>query len=362
VKGAAAIRSRLLAWYASSRRDLPWRRTRDPYRIWVSEVMLQQTRVQTVIPYYQRFVERFPDVASLAAADADAAIKAWEGLGYYARVRNLQRAARAVVERYGGDVPSDPDAFRDLPGVGDYVCAAVQSIAFGRPLAAVDGNVKRVLARLFAIEDPVNRAASARVFQSHADSLLDRRDPAAFNQAMMELGATVCRPTSPRCDECPVRGRCEAARGGAVGRYPVRERKRPVPEYRVAVGVVEDDGRMLITRRPAEGLLGGLWEFPGGKIRDGESAREAAAREIREETGLEVDVTDFVARVRHAYTHFRVELEVYRCRPRGGTGVVLDGPTDYRWIHPEEVARYAFPKANHKFIPFLLDGHPADDE
>jgi len=359
IVNADAVRNALLAWYRASRRDLPWRRTRDPYRIWVSEVMLQQTQVATVVPYYERFVARFPDVTALARASEDDVLKRWEGLGYYARARNLHRAARALLAHHGGVVPSDPAVFRRLPGVGDYIGAAVQSIAFGRPLAVVDGNVKRVLARLFAIDAPANRAAAAKEFVARAAELLDPGDPGAFNQAMMELGALVCRPTSPCCNECPVRSACAARASASQERYPVREKRAPVPEVRVAVGVVEADGRLLITRRPSEGLLGGLWEFPGGKIREGEAPEDAVAREIREETGLDVVVTGHVARVRHAYSHLRVELEVYRCRAERAAAVVLNGPTDHRWILFEEIADYAFPRANHKFIPLLSSPPPA---
>lgn len=351
-----AVRSNLLAWYHSSQRDLPWRRSNDPYAVWVSEVMLQQTQVRTVIPYFERFLERFPSASVLSNASEHDVIKAWEGLGYYARVRNLHRAARTVVGEHGGMIPDDPAVFRRLPGVGEYICAAVQSIAFGRPLAAVDGNVKRVLSRLFAIDEPVNRTSSRPKFNELARALLDPEAPGTFNEAMMELGALVCRPSSPSCEECPIETHCEANLQSAQDRFPVKERKKPVPTHRVAVGVVVGrSGKMLITKRPAEGLLGGLWEFPGGKIHDNETPEEAVVREIKEEAGLDVEVTGFVAKVKHAYSHFKVDLEVYRCRPTDSTPVALNGPTDHRWIVREEVGDYAFPKANHKFIPFLDD-------
>jgi len=320
--------------------------------------MLQQTQVRTVIPYYKSFLGRFPDLNALAAATDEEVLKLWEGLGYYARARNLHRAAGEVVEHHGGEVPSDPVRFRQLPGVGDYVCAAVCSIAFSRPLAAVDGNVRRVLSRLYAIDTPVNRPAGARVFQEHADTLLARTRPGDFNQAMMELGALVCRPTRPRCTECPLSRDCAAFATGRTAELPVRDPRRKVPHHRVAVGVVEDGDRVLITRRQPEGLLGGLWEFPGGKIRDGELAEAACVREIREEVNLDVEVESHVGRVRHAYTHFQVELDVFRCRRTAGE-ISLSGPVDFRWITLEEVDDYAFPRANHKFIPLLRD---RDDE
>jgi A/G-specific adenine glycosylase len=348
------ITKSLLDWYRRSNRDLPWRRTRDPWAIWVSEVMLQQTQVATVIPYYQRFLARFPDVAAAAAASLDDVLKHWEGLGYYARARNLHAAARRVVDEYGGEIPRDPDAFRKLPGVGEYIAAAVPSIAFGVPRAVVDGNVKRVIARLFALDESIDHRAGAKRIRELADELLDAGSPGDLNQAMMELGATVCRPATPACDACPVASWCAAFAAKKTTAYPVRSEKRVVPHQRIAVGVVERDGRVLITRRKESGMLGGLWEFPGGKIAEGESAEDACRREIREEVNLDVVVGERVARVKHAYTHLHVEIDVFACTVRGGN-VVLDGPTDYRWITLEETGRFAFPKANHKFLNILRE-------
>jgi len=351
---ASRITHRLLEWYRESHRDLPWRHDHDPYRVWVSEVMLQQTQVATVVPYYERFVTRFPDLRTLAQAPLDDVLKLWEGLGYYARARNLHRAATIVVREHGGAVPADADVFASLPGVGRYMTAAVQSIAFGAPLAVVDGNVKRVIARLFAIPDSVDRPAGLHAVQACVDRLLDRTDPGTFNQAVMELGALVCRPVSPSCDTCPVSGTCEAFASGEAEAFPVRDARRPVPRQKIAVGVVNDGGRVLITRRAEDGMLGGLWEFPGGKVRRGEKPVDAVRREIREETGLRVAVGKRIARVSHMYSHLAVEIEVFCCSRRGGS-VVLDGPTDHRWITMEETAAYAFPKANHKFMPAIRD-------
>ncbi len=311
--------------------------------------MLQQTQVATVIPYYRRFVERFPDVAALAAAPIDDVLKQWEGLGYYARARNLHAAARELLRTHGGRIPGDPGAFRKLPGVGDYIAAAVMSIAFGQPLAVADGNVKRVVARLDALGENMDRPAGARVVLERAQHLLHQNDPGAFNQAMMELGALVCRPLNPDCGACPVRNQCAARREGDPSRYPVRSPRREIPAARIAVGIVSRRGRVLITRRPESGLLGGLWEFPGGKVAKGESPARACAREIREEVSLEVEVGERIARVQHAYSHLKVEIEVFACRYRAGD-VVLDGPVDYRWIRPDETDEYAFPRANHKFM------------
>ncbi len=316
--------------------------------------MLQQTQVRTVIPYYTSFLRRFPDIRALARADEDAVLKAWEGLGYYARARNLHRAAGMVVREHGGVVPDDPAAFRRLPGAGEYITAAVQSIAFGRALPVVDGNVRRVIARLLALDAPPASAAGRRAVSHAAGVLLSPRRPGDHNQAMMELGATVCRPRAPRCAECPLRRHCRAFASGTPEAWPRRSPRRAVARRRVAVGVVVRRGRLLITRRDSRGLLGGLWEFPGGGIRDGESPEAACAREILEETGLRVHVGRHVARVRHAYSHLHVEIDVFLCRaPRGR--VRLRGPVDHRWVRPDELDDFAFPTANRKFFPRLRE-------
>lgn len=354
------IRRRLLAWYDRSRRDLPWRRTRDPYRIWVSEVMLQQTRVETVLAYYAPFLGRFPTIVRLARAAPEEVLKAWEGLGYYARARNLHRAARILCERHAGTFPADPEPFRALPGVGDYTAAAVYSIAFGRPLAVVDGNVRRVLARLLALRLAVDSAPGAQHLRGTADRLLCPRRPGDFNQALMELGALVCSPRRPGCTACPLLAHCRAGRQNAASAYPRKRPSRPVPTVPVAVGVVFKNGRVLVTRRPEKGLLGGLWEFPGGKIEPNEDPREACRREIAEETGLAVEVEEPLALIRHAYSHFRVELHAFRCRYLGGR-VRRKQAIDHRWLSPARLGELAFPRANQRLLPLLRRrGNPTE--
>ena len=346
------IRGRLVRWYAQHRRELPWRRSRDPYRIWVSEVMLQQTQVKTVVPYYRRFIERFGEVARLAAADDHEVLKLWEGLGYYARARNLHRAARQVAADFGGRIPDNWQAFRALPGVGDYIAAAVLSIAFDQAYAVVDGNVKRVLARLKKISAPVNQPAPHRLYQQTAQALLDAAAPGRFNQALMELGALVCTPRRPDCGKCPLKDCCGAFGSGAVDRYPKRVKQKKTPTEHVAVGVVFKQGRVLIVRRPSAGVLGGLWEFPEGAIGEGEAAEAACVRAVAEAVGLEVAVAEHVGRVRHAYTHFKIVQEVFRCRYLAGR-VQRATAVDHRWIPLEDLEAYALHRAHGKFVPRL---------
>ena len=347
-------RKRLHAWYADNHRNLPWRKTLEPYSIWVSEVMLQQTQVKTVIAYHDRFLKRFPTIQSLACADQQDVLKLWEGLGYYSRARNFHKAAIQVMSRHSGQIPDDWNAFRQLPGVGDYIASAVLSIAFNQPFAVVDGNVKRVISRLFAMDTPVNGSRAHVVFQEPATALLDRDAPGIFNQAMMELGALICKPGKPVCTLCPLNTFCAAFASHQVDVYPKRLKALPVPRYLVVAGIVYHQGRMLITQRKPDGLLGGLWEFPGGKILEGESPADACVREIREETGISARIISHLCQVKHAYTHFKIQMQVFICHALSGS-VRLNGPVDFRWITPDDMDLYPFPGANHKFLGLLKD-------
>jgi A/G-specific adenine glycosylase len=348
----AAIRRALVAWYARHQRDLPWRRTRDPYAVWVSEIMLQQTQVATVIPYYERWLRLFPDVRALAAARLDAVLKAWEGLGYYSRARNMRRAAREIITEFRGRFPETVDGLLKLPGVGRYTAGAIASIAFGRDEPALDGNVVRALCRVFRVSENPKQPATQRRLRTLAGELLPPGRAGFFNQALMDLGATVCVPRAPRCNLCPLNRLCQAHAHGEEAEIPLRTKRKPVPHFDIAAGVVRRGDRILIARRKAEGLLGGLWEFPGGKRRPGESLKSCAAREIREELGIEVDVLRPIITVKHAYTHFRITLHVFDCRWVSGRPRAI-GCDAYRWVRHKELERYAFPKANVKVIAAL---------
>ncbi|MBI4178215.1 A/G-specific adenine glycosylase [bacterium] len=344
---------RLLQWYRRHRRDLPWRRTRDPYRIWVSEVMLQQTQAATVIPYYHRFLKCFPAVHALSRARPDRLMKLWEGLGYYARARNLHAAAKQIMTLHGGRIPRRPEVFSTLPGAGPYTTAAVLSIAFGAPMAAVDGNVKRVVARLYDIGRPIlpNDKEITGIAQAVLEDGTDRQVTNAgdFNQAMMELGARICTPRRPACPRCPLRSDCRAFRAGTVLERPVSTPRAARPHLRVVAGVVKKNGRVLIGRRPDRGLLGGLWEFPGGKIEAGETPQQALRRELREELCVDTRVSPMAAAVRHAYTHFSVTLSGHLCIIRRGRL----HPTVHsrlRWVKPAKLDSVAMPEANRKLL------------
>jgi A/G-specific adenine glycosylase len=331
------VRRALLSWYRKNRRDLPWRRTRDPYRIWVSEAMLQQTRVETVVRYYERFLARFPDLHSLATADTDEVLGEWAGLGYYNRARNLQSAARQVVEEWGGEIPDQVEELRSLEGVGRYTAGAIASIAFDRPAPAVDGNVARVLARLLGIREEVRSAPVTRRLWEEAEALARGRSPGDLNQALMELGATVCTPRAPLCEACPIAPHCRARESGDPEAIPPT-RRRPKPKRIEAVAAfLERGGKALAVRRPPGGLLGGLWELPGGELRAKEKPEEGLARSLRERVGLAPTATEKLGTVRHLFTHRVLHLHVYRARGAKGR-VRLAGFDAHRWLPPPLLA------------------------
>ena len=352
------FRKALLAWFQQHARSMPWRDEPTPYRVWVSEVMLQQTQVATVMPYFQRFMARFPTVEALAEASLDEVLKLWEGLGYYRRARYLHQAARLIVEQYGGELPQDEAALLALPGIGPYTAGAIRSIAFGIPAPILDGNVQRVLARLDDVDTPIEQAATRRRLWQRAEELVDPQQPGRFNQAMMELGSLVCRPTQPACEDCPVRAWCEAYAHGTQAQRPVRLPRRRIPHYQVAAGIIwhrTDPERFLLAQRPAQGMLGGMWEFPGGKQESGETLSETLARELEEELGIEVEVGEKLTEVAHAFSHFRITLHAFHAYHVAGEPQCI-GVDDWRWVTREEARAFPMAKTDQTILKALLGG------
>lgn len=345
----------LIHWYAQNARRLPWRDHPDPYAVWVSEIMLQQTRVETVIPYFERWMRRFPAIAALAAASQQDVLVAWEGLGYYSRARNLHRAAQIVMADHGGELPSDPGALRRLPGIGRYTAGAIASIAFGLDEPALDGNIRRVLARVFNVDEPARSPSGERRLWELAAAHLPPGQAGEYNQALMELGALVCTPRSPDCPNCPLNGLCQARLLGLQAERPVLESRPEVPHYIVTAAVIERGGQVLIAQRPPAGLLGGLWEFPGGKLQPGEDLVTCLQREIREELNAKIEVGGSIGVYRHAYTHFRVTLHAFRCSLANGKQPEPVQVHDLRWVIPHELPGYPMGKIDRQIAARLLD-------
>ena len=343
----------LVRWFETDHRPMPWRSDPSPYNVWISEIMLQQTQVVTVIPYFDRFIRRFPSFQVLAAAELQEVLKLWEGLGYYSRARNLHRAARMIMEEYGGTPPATAGELRQLPGIGPYTAAAIASIAFGEPVPSVDGNVLRVCSRLWGIATPMRDKALADDVRARLVPLIRTVNPSHFNQAMMETGALICKPRNPHCDQCLLSRHCVAFKTNRTDELPVVEKTVKGPHYRIATGVIWKGKRILIARRRDDQMLGGLWEFPGGKRLKGEKLEQTAAREILEETGLKVRVWAPYATVKHAYSHFQITLTAYRCDWLSGRAHPK-ASVELKWILPAELSEYPMPRANRRIAEAIF--------
>jgi len=345
----------LLNWFALNRRPMPWRDDPSPYKVWISEIMLQQTQVATVIPYFERFIARFPDVRTLAGADAQDVLRLWEGLGYYARARHLQAAARLIADARQGRFPQTAADWKSLPGIGDYTAAAIASIAFGQPEPAVDGNVLRVFARFRGIRDNVTLPAVRDAIRERLRPVIRKADPSAFNQAMMELGALVCRPRQPRCEACPLRGDCKARREKLTDAIPFKPRKAAVPHYHeVAVVITRAQGGVLLYRRPADGLLGGLWAFPQARRQGGEPYRQVLMRAVS--TVLpSTPVTGIRERgvIKHAFSHFTQTIHIYACHAEPLAIASRADHAESSWCLPENLRNMPLSKTDRTIANLL---------
>ena len=360
LKEMKQIQDTLLKWWDADHADLPWRRSKDPYAIWVSEIMLQQTQIATVIPYYERWLARFPTMQTLADAPLDDVLKLWEGLGYYSRARNLHAAAQMVMVEFNGRLPQTVAELTKLKGIGRYTAGAIASIAYDEPAPILDGNVIRVLSRLNDLPDDVTQTATKKELWQLAEQLVPPSRPGDFNQALMELGQQLCLPAKPMCLLCPLSPHCLARQRGTQLERPVRPPRQRTPHYEVVAGIIWQDkaaigsttGKFLIAQRPLDGLLGGLWEFPGGKQEPNETLPQALVREIQEELAITIDVADFVTSIKHAYTHFRITLHAFHAHYLSGQPQHL-GVADHVWVRLADLDRYAFAVTDRKIIAAL---------
>jgi A/G-specific adenine glycosylase len=371
------LSSKLLGWYQKNKRTLPWRGHPSAYAVWVSEIMLQQTRVETVIPYFEKWMRLFPDVRALAMASEQDVLNAWEGLGYYSRARNLHKAAKIVAEEYNAEMPRDLNALRRLPGIGRYTLGAIASIAFDRDVSALDGNIKRVYSRIFDVEEPVDSPVGEKILWNLADENLPEGHAGDYNQALMDLGATICVPRNPRCLICPVMNLCKARQNGTQDQRPVMKPKKEVPHYIQAAGVIVQRKKVLLAQRPSNGLLGGMWEFPNARV-DGDPAQglpkalKTAYKlrlRVRRNHGAErseplskrgrhwhlapVQVSahkpEALGIVRHAYTHFKVTVHVFLCEPTS-----MPQGTNLKWVSLKDLDQYPMGKIDRQIANMIL--------
>jgi A/G-specific adenine glycosylase len=352
-----AFQTDLIAWFKEEQRELPWRKDQDPYKIWVSEIMLQQTRVDTVIPYFNRFIDWFPTIDAFANADEEKVLKAWEGLGYYSRVRNLHSAVKEVKEKYNGEVPNTPNEISNLKGVGPYTAGAILSIAYGIPEPAVDGNVMRVLSRILSIWEDIAKPSTRKIFEKAVRELISHSEPSAFNQALMELGALICTPTNPSCLLCPVREHCHAFHEGVQNELPIKSKKSKQKKVQLAAIMAEtSNGKMLIHKRPATGLLANLWEFPNVEITHHlQNEKNKISDLFQELLMINIMPKKTIGQIEHVFSHLIWNITVFHAKMTDD----FRESQEWKLVSFKEMEEYAFPVSHQKMLQ-LFQKYKAD--
>jgi A/G-specific adenine glycosylase len=346
------IQTNLLRWFKKNKRDLPWRKTRDPYAIWVSEIMLQQTQVTTVIPYYQKFLKSFPTLRHLAKANLSKVLKVWEGLGYYSRARNLHRASQIVLNHFHGKIPDTLKDLLSLPGIGRSTAGAILSFAFHKEAPILDGNAKRVLSRLFAVSGSPGERKTEQLLWKISESLIPKGFSNPFNQALMDLGSMICTPKDPRCTECPLQSYCKGRTIGYPERFPLKTIKKKIPHIEAVSAVIQKDEKVLLHRRPPVGLLGGLWEFPNWRIEEKRMARLRLRlrlrNHIKKEMGMNIEVKEPMGTFHQTYSHFKLTLNVFKCE-------VIDGRGRGKWVCMRDFDQFAMSRIHRKIAEWIKE-------
>ena len=341
----------LTKWYKKQNYSMPWRKYNTSYHIWISEIMLQQTKVSTVIKYYNTWMDNFKNIESIASSSIDKILKLWEGLGYYQRAHNIHETAKIIILNYNGKLPETYEELISLKGIGDYTASAILSISNNQSYPAIDGNLKRVIARLSGIDDFKNIVPKSKKYVS---KLMDNYKPSTINQSIMDLGREICIPKNPKCVICPLSSQCTAYIQKSIDRYSIKSKHKVIPNYDVAVGMIWKDNKILISKRKKKGLLGGLWELPGGRLKEGEKYQDCLNRELREELNINIKINKKIGIIKHKYSHFSINMIGYHCNLISGTPKPL--ASDFiKWIRIDEIGKYPFPKSTLKL--FLLGGY-----
>ena len=346
------ISNELIKWFKKNKREMPWRSDKTPYRVWISELMLQQTKVDQVIPFYNKWMNHFPTLSSLSKASQDEILKLWEGLGYYSRARNIYKSSRIIDEKYNGIFPSNPSEIESLPGIGPYTKAAICSIAFNLNYAVLDGNVMRVLSRIYLYDKDISLSSSKKDLQKIADRILPEGNASNFNESIMELGALICTPKKTDCIRCPIKKSCLAYKESVVLKYPFKAPKKKIPEITVGAAVIIYKNKILISQRRPGQMLEGLWEFPGGKKEDQESIQECIKREIKEELDIDIIIDKHLVTVNHLYSHFKMKMHTYFVKIKKGMPKSMEGQ-NFEWISLRDIRNRPFSKADLKVIDAL---------